>query len=494
MRTRRKPSPRDAPRRRRRARLSAATGAVALLLLAVLAWRFFKPLPKAGTAPTAAVHAPTPPVVPAPRPASTVAFSDGCVTAECHGSLAPGPGVHAPDAEQACETCHAPDAGDHTYPLVSSPDALCAGCHDTARDALVQHSAMTLDGCLACHDPHAPANPALLVAATVGETCDECHTPALGASSHPPYAEGDCSACHDPHGADVAALLRGGADADHCAMCHRDTVEWMATARHAHRDIEGSCLACHGPHATAHPSLMTAGTRATCTPCHADVGQAVSTALVSHDPVLTGDECLSCHAPHASDQPTMLRDEQTAICLSCHAEAVTGRDGRAIPAMTEALATAAGRHGPVAAGNCSACHSVHGAAHARLLQQINPGVLSGRFDVRNYALCFSCHSQDLALADTPTATQFRHGDRNLHKIHAQPGGRARGCADCHAVHASHQPRLVADRVAYEGSDWLMEMGFVLTDDGGTCSPGCHEPLGYSRAAAPEPSQNEGGAP
>lgn len=478
---------------RRRPRLTAAIAALALLavVLALLRFAPWRGQDPPSPAPAQAVEPPPP--RPAARPVDTVAFSQGCTSAECHSGLLPGPGVHAPDAEEACDACHAPDTGGHVYPLAGPPDTLCDACHDTGRSAPVQHAGLTVEGCLACHDPHAANHPALLAASTLGETCTACHPAEPGSHRHPPYVAGECAACHEPHGSEYADLLRGGEGIDHCAMCHADTIDWMSTARHTHLGIEGECLACHGPHATRHEHLLVAEPRDGCTACHQEIGHVASNSLITHDPVLGGKQCITCHAAHASDEPMMLREDQTELCLECHAETITGRGGRVIPAMTAALAATPGRHGPVASGNCSACHSVHGANHARLLAEINPAVLAGPFDLRNYALCFACHDQQLALADTPTATAFRDGLKNLHRVHAQPSGRARGCADCHAIHASHQPSLIAEKIAYEGSDWLMDMNFRVTEDGGTCAPGCHEPLSYSRTSPTTP-ETEGGAP
>jgi predicted CXXCH cytochrome family protein len=484
-------SRRASPRSRRR--LSGAVRAVVVVALLGAAWRVWTSTREYRLVSGAARIEPAQAVQPAPRPTGVVALSEGCVSAECHASLLPGPGAHAPDAAGACGACHLPDAGGHRYPLATRSDALCLSCHDTGRDNLVRHSALTMDGCLACHDPHAHATPALLTAEPLAQVCGDCHPPALGTSGHAPYASGECGACHDPHASDRPNLLLAAEGVDPCTTCHVDTLEWMVMARHSHLGIEGSCLACHGPHATGHDSLMVAGTRETCTRCHEEIGRTASEALVTHDAVLTGDECLACHAAHASDRPRMLRDGQRDLCLGCHGDAVIATDGRTIPAM-DAIAASGGRHGPVEAGDCGACHSVHGGEHQRLLRRINPAVLAGPFDARNYALCFACHDDDLALTDGAEVTQFRQGLRNLHRVHAQSGGRSRGCADCHAIHASHLPKLIAERVAYEGSEWLMDMGYAPAADGGSCSPGCHEALSYSRLAPSDADQKEGGAP
>ena len=54
------------------------------------------------------------------------------------------------------------------------------------------------------------------------------------------------------------------------------------------------------------------------------------------------------------------------------------------------------------------------------------------------------------------------------------------CSTCHVIHGGSRPRLVADLVSFEGSDWKMPMGFTLTERGGNCAPGCHVPMSYDR--------------
>lgn len=434
-------------------------------------------------------------VEPAPRPTAVVAFSDGCLTSECHASMSDARVVHSPVVRAACDVCHRPDAGDHTYPLLEPGDGVCVRCHETGTNALFRHRALSGEGCLACHDAHSSAAPGLLAAPSVEKTCARCHPPTDGSHRHQPYDAGRCDACHDPHASDAPGLLLGGAGSDHCGTCHARTVGAMTTDSHSHINVKGSCLACHGPHATDHKGLLSADTRDQCTACHQEIGQTVAGAVVSHDAVLAGKQCLSCHAPHSSQNAVMLRDDQSAVCLGCHNKQVIAADGRKIPALASPIATAPMVHGPVASGDCAACHSVHGGTNARLLKRMNPGTLVGEFDIRNYALCFSCHDQNLVLDASGAATQFRDGAKNLHRSHLQAGERSRSCATCHAVHSGERARLIAETVTYDGSDWTMPMGFVLTADGGSCSPGCHEPLRYSRDKAVNASNDQqGGAP
>ena len=415
---------------------------------------------------------------PAAKPSRVVSFSDGCTASRCHGAISGAAATHEPVAEGACEACHAPDEGGHSYPLLRPRDEICSSCHATGERHSFQHKAMSDDGCLACHDPHGGKTADLLVADTTGATCVRCHPKTEGRTIHKPYAAGKCVDCHDPHGAEDRHLLLSGEGDEHCARCHSSIAQAVKTGSHTHRDVKGECNACHAAHASDAPGLLLSQARELCVACHENIAEAVAGARVSHDPVLKDHQCVTCHEPHASENARMLRKDQPTICLSCHDKDVTASDGRRIPALAATLASSPVVHGAITHGDCSACHSVHGSTHERLLKEINPNVLSGAYDVRNYALCFSCHNEQLATVSA--ATQFRDGDRNLHEVHMRSGDKSRGCADCHAVHASDLPRLIATNARYGGSDWAMPMGFVVRIDGGSCAPGCHEPMGYSR--------------
>lgn len=437
----------------------------------------------------------------APRPRYIVKFTEGCVTAECHAAYSTAAVVHAPMAGAACDACHLPDAGDHKYPLRQSRGELCAGCHDVGRHEAFRHGALTEDGCLACHDAHVSTGRFLLKAETEAKTCGQCHPGTAGLVRHGPYDAGQCAICHEPHGADNRALLRGGVGEGNCRLCHAELASEMAQAGegHSHADVEGSCLACHGAHATDFKGLMKARPRDRCVVCHEDVGRSVGGAIVSHDAVLKGEQCITCHAPHVSPNPKMLRDDEASVCLGCHDKPVVSTDGRTIPEMATVIRSAPVVHGPVAAGQCAACHSVHGGGHAKLLRQVNPEALVGEFDVRNYALCFSCHDSQLATAESGLVTQFRNGTTNLHAKHLHAGERSRSCAACHAVHGGAGSRLIAETVSYDTSPWKMSMGYQATPDGGGCAPGCHEPLKYSRtgagiAAPAKGADRKGGVP
>lgn len=470
-------------------RLAIPLAAVLALSVVGLGWwavRIYKVIQSSQSRPDATLVA----TGPAPRPNHIVTFSQGCTTSRCHADLREAKIVHAPIAHGSCDGCHAPDAGNHTYPLVRGKGELCTSCHDIAGHQTFQHRALSGDGCLACHDPHGSTSPKLLIAETTTQTCIRCHPKTDGSVQHKPYKAERCDSCHDPHGAENRLLLVGGEGKDHCRTCHATVVTSVQSGQH--RDLRGDCLACHAAHASGQKSLMIAPARDVCTSCHTEIGASVSGAAVSHDPVIKGEQCITCHDPHASGNPKMLRDTQQAVCLSCHNKPVKTADGRQVQEIATALSTSPVVHGAIRSGDCSACHSIHGGSHAGLLRESTAKALQGPYDIHNYALCFACH--DPSLAQTSSATLFRDGDRNLHEVHLRPGDRTRSCATCHTVHASDLPRLIAKNTNFEGSGWLMPMGFTLTEDGGRCAAACHEPLSYSRRPGGARAGNKGGAP
>lgn len=471
--------------------MAALLSVIAIGAVTYAGWRVFRgPQPTPATGSATPVHLPA---ALAARPTRVITFEEGCEQAECHAQLARAPVQHAAVAIGRCDVCHAPDSGGHRYSVGTPKDGVCSSCHVTDEHRIHQHRAMSDDGCLACHSPHSSTSKGLLKAGSVGDTCAQCHPRTNAPSPHKPYALNQCDACHEPHGSDHANLLFGGEGPDHCRQCHANVVDAVETSSYSHCNIEGGCLACHGAHGGDQKHLLRAEPRDLCVTCHPAVGAAVTGATVSHDAVLKGEQCVTCHDPHASNRPKMLRDAQMTVCLSCHAKPLTAADGRAIPAMADALRNSPVVHGAIEHGDCSGCHTMHGGEHAKLLKGVPGTALGGSHDVRNFALCFACH--DPKLIESSGTTQFRDGGRNLHEVHLKSDGKAgtpsRGCASCHTAHGGSLPRLIATTVNFQGSGWAMPMKFELTADGGSCAPGCHEKLAYRRSAADEVPPTDG---
>ena len=472
----------------RRARLAALIGLPALLLLVLVGWRV---LGERGVPESVAAPAEEAVPVKAPRPTSPVSFSAGCVTSECHAFFKTAQRIHAPAVDGSCDVCHLEESGDHLYPVRHDKGSGCVTCHDTGESRPFQHEQLSGAGCTGCHDPHATDSPFLLLEASVAGTCARCHAPADDLLLHSPYKNGHCTACHDPHESDFPGLLNGGTGIEHCRTCHEALVSTFESVKRSHLQIKRGCLACHNVHGTDYKGHVIASTGVLCLSCHEEIKVAIDGAAVSHDAVLTGERCLSCHDPHASNLPMMLREDQVSVCLECHADPLLSVDGREIPGLKSELTRKKFEHGPVKSGHCNACHSIHGAQHERLLKEPAPAILQGVFDIKHYALCFQCHTRELVLEErTWTATRFRDGDLNLHYLHVRAGDGGRTCTSCHAVHGSDLPLHISSFVRFEGSGWRMPVGFVKEEDGGTCSSGCHETLGYRRSR-PEDSGARG---
>src|SRR3712207_4444732 len=79
---------------------------------------------------------------------------------------------------------------------------------------------------------------------------------------------------------------------------------------------------------------------------------------------------------------------------------------------------------------------------------------------------------------TATATGFRDGDRNLHFLHVNRAEKGRTCRACHDAHSSSVANHMRESVPF--GDWALPVGFQPTADGGSCTPGCHLPVSYSR--------------
>jgi hypothetical protein len=54
------------------------------------------------------------------------------------------------------------------------------------------------------------------------------------------------------------------------------------------------------------------------------------------------------------------------------------------------------------------------------------------------------------------------------------------------MHGTEQPKMMADAVSF--GNWRMPVNFRMTENGGSCSPGCHETRQYDRKARPMPPE------
>lgn len=424
------------------------------------------------------VVAPKPPAsAPRIRPAS-VEPGTSCTTAGCHDSYAAASYVHAPVAGQSCDVCHGGEQPGHKFPLKRAGNDTCTYCHVVFTGKGHQHLPVSSGKCTVCHDPHA-ASHKFLFRETIATRCATCHPLATGQFIHEPYGVGACSVCHTPHEADNPQLTIASG-AENCYRCHAAMKTRLAAATSRHPPVDASCRECHEPHASSHPMMLRVDRMELCLSCHEPIAATVRTATEQHGALFVQHGCENCHDAHGSGEPALLKTRVDEVCAQCHAQPQKGYDGREIKAVSAQVQRSRFLHGPVREGQCQECHQVHGSSNARLLAQAFPATFYQKFDVTNYALCFSCHEKATVMeAETTTLTGFRNGDRNLHFIHVN-AEKGRSCRACHEMHASDQPKHMAEATPFEGGGWAVPVGFRKTATGGSCAPGCHMPYTYDR--------------
>lgn len=124
------------------------------------------------------------------------------------GTVAPAVIVHAPFAEEKCESCHRTQY----RPGRNDPTA-CLSCHEKAREHEGwTHGAVAGGACLWCHAPHESARRWLLRGPD-RKVCAQCRAASMTAAS-PVAAHADesvgCLACHFGHGGPNPMMLRAG--------------------------------------------------------------------------------------------------------------------------------------------------------------------------------------------------------------------------------------------------------------------------------------------
>ncbi len=128
-----------------------------------------------------------------------------------------------------------------------------------------------------------------------------------------------------------------------------------------------------------------------------------------HPPYEEGD-CTYCHQTEEGGRrfagAVELNEPVQTLCVGCHDDKTSD----------ELAAEFAWVHGPVAAGQCTGCHSPHQSMYPFLLK-VSPGP----------ALCLRCHDAS-RLAATPR--------------HAKP--RSLPCLDCHGAHGADSRGAVSE--------------------------------------------------
>lgn len=172
-----------------------------------------------------------------------------------------------------------------------------------------------------------------------------------------------------------------------------------------HPALEDGCEGCH---MVKDGKLGMIAQREACSSCHDDFekGGGSGGKWYVHGPVADG-ECTACHDPHYADQPKLLKKDK--ICFDCHD-----------PFRGEGTV-----HQPVKDGECAACHSPHaGPVPKQLLRAGN-------------ALCLGCHenphNQHRSASVMGTLTAIPSD------FPVEKGQLA--CLGCHRPHESDERRL-----------------------------------------------------
>ena len=413
-------------------------------------------------------------------------------TTNCHSKQQTGAFLHGPNAVQACDACHEyVDPAKHTFQLKRPGQQLCNFCHidKTGAEGPVVHDPVAKGQCTSCHDPHGSNHRKMLKKDTVNQTCTECHQDAMkGAHAHAPAAD-SCTNCHQAHTSSQPHLLSFGTR-ELCLTCHEKVGQNIAEATHPHDPAKGDCMQCHSPHATDQIKGLKLAPKDLCVSCHKQVGEAISAATHHHSAVTDGKSCLNCHTAHASEHEKQLVADPVTSCLECHKVPIKVDATRTVGAVAELANESMRRHGPVGAGDCAACHTVHGGTQERLLVRPYAPTFNQKFSEDVYALCLGCHDRGALIGGSKTEqTGFRDGERNLHVVHLMAEPQGRNCRACHTTHASKFKSQIAETVPF--GQWKLPLNFKPTESGGSCAPGCHKVEKYDRVTPVKPLAKPG---
>lgn len=171
--------------------------------------------------------------------------------------------------------------------------------------------------------------------------------------------------------------------------------------------LDGACLSCHKPTGEKHPRVKKGAFTLTDNGmvglCN-ECHERKNVMKYVHGPVASGD-CLACHDVHQSDNKTQLKAPGAQLCYKCHTKA---KFDRKYP------------HPPIAEGKCTGCHDPHQSNVKYLLKG----------DGMN--LCILCH--------TPEMFQ----GKSVHKPITEGN-----CSACHSTHGTQYIHLLKNNYTDE---------------------------------------------
>ena len=408
-----------------------------------------------------------------------------CITSDCHQELVEERYIHPNILEKKCLICHEPSKSctqyksgkKHKFKLKGKDAELCFPCHKIGEKEYV-HETIIKGICMECHNPHQSPYPKLLKSNPIGEICLKCHVKGIfkGKTIHGPVALGHCNLCHEPHESNYESLTRGD-PVEECFKCHeKEKMEF--DKEFVHKPVREDCNQCHDPHASPELERLKLPAPENCYDCHKKQQKFIESAKVKHKAVNEGKLCINCHTPHASDLPKQLKNVPVDLCLECHNKEMETPSGNIIN-MAKFLDDNSYIHGPIMEGDCSACHNPHGSDYWRIVRKFSPQEFYAPFSLGMYELCFSCHDKTKALTEkTSTVTGFRNGQTNLHFMHVNKDYKGRTCKACHDIHGSNNPLHIA--LDFPFGMMKMPINYEPVENGGRCSPGCHETKEFNR--------------
>jgi predicted CXXCH cytochrome family protein len=258
-----------------------------------------------------------------------------------------------------------------------------------------------------------------------------------------------------------------------CKECHPDRLEYAVM----HYPAEDACDNCHEATGEEHPGeskgfKLMDQSPALCFYCHEETPEQDH----PHLPVASGS-CLDCHDAHGSEEVSLLKSPEQELCLSCHNKTYTTDSSETVN-IRRLVKGKMLPHSAIEGGGCISCHQAHGSGKRNLLVDLYPDDNYLPANTEEFGLCFLCHDTDLLKAEeTEWGTNFRNGKQNLHQLHIN-GNKGRNCRMCHNLHGSPQKFLMEEQVGF--GNWEMNMNFIPDEQGGSCMPGCHSKLSYSR--------------
>ena len=244
-----------------------------------------------------------------------------------------------------------------------------------------------------------------------------------------------------------------------------------------HPPFEEDCFNCHNQHGSIEKHLLNEPMPELCVNCHSDIGGEDAPKISVHGALTSGEKCANCHSPHFSSRSSLLLQEKETLCVSCHNKPM-GQPPHEVEDIKHKIENSDYVHPPVEEG-CESCHVPHTSAYPHILNNSFPAGNYAKGTEGQYDLCFNCHDQSMIEEQiSDEVTEFRKGHQNLHYVHVKQYAKSRACINCHDVHGSNMEHQLKDKIPF--GLWKLPLHFQPLDDGGKCSPACHEPREYHR--------------